>query len=306
MSEFRVDYFSFTVFMGNQGEYENFDQFIRMWLGQFGNIDWKGYGHRGFQRWGTMLAGVNVYRSPVNEHKHGEYFHIEIKGEACALLSSTWFAELWHYWQDFEKPFKVTRLDLAFDYAPFEPIQVWEALEADLVNTPASRSSFQLIMQPHGVKDDGSKGTSTVYIGSANSDRRLRAYDKRGFTRVELQLRKKWAMVSFAHLMKDGGYNEPQRAMELIRQYADMDTEWWIEFVANVEKAQVSAYTARKVTVDKMREWVENQAAPTIVFLMQYRGGADTIHAIMEAGKGRLSNQHKAMLKMAGKDLPIQ
>jgi len=112
--------------------------------------------------------------------------------------------------------------------------------------------------------------------------------------------------VSFAHLMKDGGYNEPQRAMELIRQYADMDTEWWIEFVANVEKAQVSAYTARKVTVDKMREWVENQAAPTIVFLMQYRGGADTIHAILEAGKGRLSNQHKAMLKMAGKDLPIQ
>ena len=55
--------------------------------------------------------------------------------------------------------------------------------------TLAKRDQIRLDQSPFALREDGQIGTTTVYLGSNESGRMLRVYNRRGPTRIELQMR---------------------------------------------------------------------------------------------------------------------
>lgn len=143
------------------------------------------HGGRGYQKIWTLPAGMTLYASPHHQGR-GPHCHLEAKGEAltaaglpaCGEFLAALERAYPHQWQ-------ATRLDLAWDGAPFTPRQVRAAIEAGNVRTWANRKTLLWYDAPL----DPEQG-STCYLGSRQSERYLRVYNKRGRTRCELELKK--------------------------------------------------------------------------------------------------------------------
>lgn len=297
MVSFHVDYFSVTV-VGIK-----LSKFVSMFMGQFGKIEWAKTGGRGFKKRGVMLAGVNVYKDPVYPMKDGRknYFHIELKGKACSLLSESWFYEVMNVGciED-GTAVSLTRIDLAFDGLDFTVSDFWGSVLEGNITTRASRQSFRHIYSPWELNELGEKGTETVYIGSFKSDRMVRVYDKHGFVRLELQLRGAWAKA-FGARMDNGTYDIfDEFSRGAVKDFMNLSDKFWDAFITSkIKKVALSVYTAKMVTVESIDEWIIRQVSPSLAFFYEYYGDLEHIFELVKRGGDRLTQKHKTLLAMS-------
>lgn len=143
-----------------------------------------GHGSKAYaEMWQGPLAGFMWHRLPKSGAGH---CHVELKGEACALLG---YARLQGFLQAIEAAgyrVRLSRADVAFDGVPFVPRMVRDAWVAGRVQTRIRSSSWEWFESETG---------TTFYYGLRASGRVVRVYDRRGPTRIEVEVREQRAEV---------------------------------------------------------------------------------------------------------------
>lgn len=224
---------------------------------------------------------------------------VNLPGDACEMLGVEGVLALVR-----ELGLKLTRLDVAWDTDLLTPDMVREAHQrGDCV----SFSKYHKWMQD----PDG----STFYIGKRGSDpdvRLLRVYDRRGPTRVELEMHGKRAQMLWAVL--DGAELADWSAgcLAYLVDFVDFrDREadknvgrcprlsWWEDFSEGA--GRLALPLPRKApTLDGTREWLESQVAPALSLVADSVPDATAwLKSVLSDGRTRRKPHHAAMLRAA-------
>jgi DNA relaxase NicK len=225
---------------------------------------------------------------------------VNLPGEACELLGTEGVLALVR-----ELGLKITRLDLAWDTDLFSPKMVSDVHEQGFAVTFSRYSKW--------IKEKGQKNSgSTFYIGKRASDpdvRLVRFYDRRGPTRVELELHGKRAQMLWGVL--DGLDLEEwsPRCLAYLVDFVDFRDRvqdsnvgrcdrlpWWEDFTSGA--GRLALPLPRKApTLSSTQDWIESQVAPALSLVADYVPDATAwLRAVLADGKDRRRPHHSAML----------
>jgi DNA relaxase NicK len=159
-----------------------------------------------------------------------------------------------------------------------------------------------LDQSPFALREDGQVGTTTVYLGSNESGRMLRVYNKRGPTRIELQMRddraqlvamdillrhpSKWHEVGIGHLLQYVSFRDGAAP------------GWWLEFVGSVQSADLKISSSRVISLQKLDNWFKRQVAVAFSVIYEIEGG-EYFRDLITFAKGRDRSRYAPILQMA-------
>ncbi len=270
----------------------------------FGELQDMGHGGRGFEEIWSGLLAFKVYLTPC--HGDEEYFHFEIPGEACEQI----------HWQilqgiddvlrnNYPGRYHYTRLDFAFDELPFTPEDVELAIKEGRVRTTATRDSLVINKMPFERKDSGELGTHTVNLGSRQSERMIRVYDRRGFTRLEMELKDKRADLVAKEILRASDVSEWfEIGLSHLLDYVDFRTPWWTEFTHGEGRAWATVTTPRQITEERMSKWVERQVSAALSVLHDIKPEGYLEDVIRMGRVKRKRDKRYALLLSGGKPEP--
>jgi DNA relaxase NicK len=271
----------------------------------FGSLIDLKHGGRGFRSIRKSITGIQIYSEPINNSQDQDtYISLSIPGNACDALNTYFLYEFMKY-IDENYRINVTRLDIAFDHAPFTPKEFFRVLDADKVRTYAKRETFNFTSSPYQPQEEGGKiGCDTVQIGAPQSERKLRVYNKRGYTRVELEAKKKRA----DGIAKDVMFKDPSYWGELfmghMRDFIDLvedkDTgmlvDFWAEFVQAIPRAGLTVTDPREIEKYRLMGWLHEQISPAFsVFLDLY--GDDGLKEFYKYGRKKRGERYDLLLQ---------
>jgi len=247
------------------------------------------------------VAGAQVqYKNRLSK---SEDVYVVLTGETCdylGTLNTVAIATLLNI--------AMTRIDIAVDYAPFTPMHLNEAYKQNFINTRVRRGG-------RGRRFIESDDGNTFYLGSPKSDTMLRCYDQRGFTRVEMQLRRKRAKRFFEELLMRDEQELGDLAIGVIRSHVDFvipsgtdsnKSRWellpfWQDFVNGIKKVRLIV-PKPSPNLDKMKEHVRKQAAMLFTYTEVLRlQGSDPVRSLSELlrhGKSKIKDKHKLLIKI--------
>lgn len=291
-TNYRIHWVAVTIHAPDEAAFDLYDLLFKEYLGEFDEL---GNGGRGFKKICQGLLGIKIYLKPSKTSK--EYFHLEIPGMACDVLPWTRFQALFDYLELYHQDsFKFTRLDIAYDNLQFTPKQVESAILNNDLRTLAKRSSFNVIESPFQERDNGDLGTKTVYLGSRSSERMLRVYNSRGFTRLEFQTRGARANLIARDILDtpDVTYWE-QKAIAHLRDFVDFHTEWWTQFISSTPRAGETISTSKELAVEGLINWIDRQVSPGLSVLRDLYSD-EFIDAIIDRGRNRRGFRYNSLL----------
>jgi len=293
-----IHWLSFTVHSDSDSA---FTIYKLLFKDTFGDLQELGHGGRGFKEIYHALLEFKLYLSPVLDND--QYFHFEIPGQACELID-------WQLLQaldiilksNHEGQYSYTRLDLAFDYVPFTPQDVEQAIKENKLRSLAKRETLEIHQSPFAQKENGEIGTYTVELGSRYSERMIRVYNKRGFTRLELELKDRRADLVAKELF---GMSEGSEWFSVmlshLRDYIDFYPRWWGEFIGGTGRAWAIVGNAKDLTMSKLLHWVDYQVSPALSVmydtLPEY-----AINGIIERGRKRRGARYNLLLQKSDKE----
>lgn len=288
----RIHWLAFTMYGPARDAFIIYDALFK---DTFGPMEPLKHGGRGFQLIYKNVLEFKIYVEPISGDR--KYFHYEIPGSACDCIP-------WDYYQalsillesNYENNYKFTRLDYAFDNVPFEPQQVKDAVIKNQVRTLAKRESLQIHESPFSERDDQELGTYTVELGSRTSERMIRVYNKRGFTRLELELKDNRAdLIAKQLLSQTSERNWFTIAQAHLLDYVDFKTDWWEEFKNGNKRADVTISDPAKVNFDKTMRWLTKQVSPSLSVAYEILPH-DQIDMMLEWGKRHRGDKFDLLL----------
>lgn len=250
--------------------------------------------------------GMWTYKQSALEHstksrvlwggKHAETC-VNLPGDACELLGTAGVLALVR-----ELGLKLTRLDLAWDTDTLTPETVRLAhASGDCV----SHTKYHKWMQdPEG---------STFYLGKRGSDndvRLLRVYDRRGPTRVELELHGKRAQMLWAVLDGVDLADWSSGALAYLVDFVDFRDRkqdenvgrcdrlpWFEDFTEGA--GRLALPLPRKApNLEKQKEWLWTQVAPSFSLVLDSEPDRVAfIRAFLADGSSRRTPHQAAMLR---------
>jgi DNA relaxase NicK len=263
MTEYKygVHWLSFVVDGPSENAFTIYNLFFQ---DLFGELQSMGQGGRGFKEIWKSLLGFKVYLHP--SHGDKQYFHFEIPGQACELIPFGTLEGLDNLLRNnYPDHYRYTRLDFAFDEMPFTPREVEKAIGAGKVKSLAKRKTARVEQSPYEPKDNGELGTYTVYFGSRQSERMIRVYDRRGFTRLEFEMKQKRADLVAKQIFRESEASEAfSIVLSHLLDYVNFDAPWWEEFVNGVGRAWAIVTTPREITEAAIKTWLTHQVAPSL------------------------------------------
>lgn len=272
----------------------------------FGTLINLRHGGNGFRSIHESIGKIKIYSDPININSSQDtYVSVQIPGSACDALNTYFLSEFMrHILENYEK-INVTRLDVAFDHAPFSPKEFFQALDADKVRTYARRETFQIFSSPYQPQEEGGGiGCDTVQIGASSSDRKLRVYNKRGFTRVELETRRERAdAIAREVLVKDPIYWGEQfmgHLRDFIDLVEDKDTgmlvDFWAEFVESIPRAGKTVTDPREVEKHRLMGWLYEQVSPAFSVLLDIYGNPG-LEEFYDYGRKKRGDKYDLLLQ---------
>lgn len=256
-----VHWLSFVVEGPTQMAFVLYDLLFKDAFGGLQNLK---QGGRGFDQIWYSLLGFKVYVVP--SHGEKEYWHFEIPGQACELIGALTIQGLDDVLRgNFGNRYHYSRLDFAFDNLPFSPQDVAAAVSAGRVKSSAKRTSLSVQSSPFDPRENGEAGTHTTYFGSRKSERMIRVYDKRGFTRLEIEYKGKRADLVAKEIFGAPDVADWYRiGLSHLRDYVNFDMPWWNEFTGGVGRAWAQTTTPGEVTEARGARWLHKQVAPML------------------------------------------
>jgi DNA relaxase NicK len=292
--EFRIHWLSFTVHTMSEDVFTLYEVLFK---DTFGALVPLGNGGRGFKEIHTGLLGFKVYLHPINEN--AAYFHVEIPGEACDCLQWEYYFGLLNYLEsNFHGKYIFKRIDLAFDYVPFTPKEVEDAIKAERVRSLAKRESLEVFDSPFKPRENGELGCYTVEFGSRSSERMVRIYNKRGFTRIELQAKDDRAHFIGIQLLNIQDKDKWFPVMiSHLRDFLDIDAPWWEEFINGNARAYLTVSKPRELELERIAAWFDHQIAPTFSVLVDGMDGVE-LRSMINRGRRRRNSKLDDLLRI--------
>jgi DNA relaxase NicK len=267
---------------------------------KFGDLQDLGHGGRGFKVIQRGLAEFKLYSEPLLNN--GEYFHLEFPGVACEALNWDYFKALFEYLDGvFPDKFNFTRLDLAFDHVNFTPDQAEEDLIKNNIRSLAKRETLEIFRSPLKPKDNGDIGTKTVQFGSRSSQRMIRIYDKRGFTRLEFEVKQERSDLIAKDLLKESDDSKWfEIAVGHLRDFIDFKNDWWLDFIQGRARANKTVTQPSEKSLEKITRWVGIQVTPALSVLADVLPYGDLNHMIA-LGRKRRGDKYDLIIENAGR-----
>lgn len=290
---YRVHWIAFTVHAPIDQAFLLYDLLFKE---HFGDMEPLGHGGRGFKEIYHSRLEFKIYLNPVGNK---EFFHYEIPGSACDCIDWSYLVALGDLLEgNFPDQYKFTRFDFAFDNVPFTPQQVEEAIKNNDLRSLGKRETLEIHSSPFEERDNGEMGTYTVQFGSRTSERMIRVYNKRGFTRLEFQMKDRraqlvarqvctstkqttWYYIVLAHLL----------------DYIEFKTDWWEAFVDGNERANAKVSTVKELSMSKLVQWLDKQVIPALSVAMDVLP-KETIDSMIKRGRQRRGVRYNLLLGM--------
>lgn len=304
---FSVHWFAITI-------HQDFEKVKSLWSAFFalglGVLVDKGHGARGYKQIGEALLGSKVYYDHVTAKEGKNHCHIEIPGSACEAVVPSVFPDLVNFLTENQIRFSIKRADFAFDGVPFSPQNFLDGLMSEnlvslIKRDPAlNNDSIRVEQSPCALRENGEVGTMTVYAGSSSSQRMVRVYNKRGDTRLELQLRDERAQAVcldvFAHAWDEWEYTVKAH----LRQFIDFKLlDWWAVFVSVAHRADLKISSARRMSLTRMENWFNRQVVVSLSVYEDVWGKAEAKERLEElvikARKTRDRSRYESILQLA-------
>lgn len=289
---YRVHWIAFTVHAPSDQAFIIYDLLFKE---HFGALEPLGHGGRGFKEIHHSLLEFKIYTYPVMGN--GDYWHYEIPGSACDVIDWDYLLGLGDLLEsNFKDQYKFTRLDFAFDNVPFTPQQVEQAIRDDEIRSLGKRETLQVHASPFAAKDNGDLGTYTVEFGSRTSERMIRVYDKRGFTRLEFEMKDRRAQLVATQIFTRASTDQWYFiVLAHLLDYIEFKTDWWKEFVDKTERARATVTTPKEISMSKTVQWIEKQVAPALSVLVDVLPEA-TIDGIIKRGRQKRGPRYNLLL----------
>ncbi len=253
------------------------------------SLDW---GRYMYGRQHVFLGGVVVYVDPKAPNMAPVM--VDCPGSSCEQLG---FEKLQVLFCNAD----LSRVDVAYDHAPFTPRAAAEWARAGNVRTRAKKKKFE--------DDLGTGDGETLKIGSRSSDHFLRVYDARGFTRVELEMKGAAARAFKSVLLSDADTFVHQ-AVGVLREFVDFvdrsssanisrcgNLPSWELFTQGLERVKLRVAGVVVDSLERVADWLEGQVAAT---LYTYHRAGRSVGDLLQLGKGRMSKRHRVLLAAAG------
>lgn len=249
-----------------------------------------GHGGYGYERSWLGPFGVRVYASGDRAD-----IHVVFPGEACEVVGAGLVLAL-----ALNLAVKVTRIDLAVDGAAFTPEMAYKAFKGGQRRGLARRWRWM-----------ESEEGSTLYIGSRQSKRFMRIYDRRGVTRVEVELKEEAAGIAFQRVVDGVGATLGAEAIGWVRSICDFVDrsadanvsrcpllDWWAAFVGGAEKLRVRLGGTVRATLERTRRWLTKQVSAVLATVESLEPGF--VEKLLQEGRWRMGERHRVMLAWAG------
>lgn len=261
-----------------------------------------GHGALGYE---NMVIGVGGSRI-LTSAKRPEH-HVILPGEWCQAVGSIKCSVVLAW--VLENKGKFTRVDLAGD--DYDK-------SVSVKDVAASCEKGELVSHCHAVsRIYGLRGKPQdgIYIGSANSRRRLRIYDKEKESegeidaiRWELQLRDEAANQA-ALMVLSKSYQEAYTSILVgiadFREMSKKNTKrcsrlpWFRNLVGEAQKASLALPQSVK-TIEKMELWLRRQVAPSLAAVTLASGGdLGVVEELIRDGQKRFNPAHRMAIEEA-------
>lgn len=289
---YRVHWLSFTVHAPMEQAFLLYDILFKE---HFGVMEALGHGGRGFKEIYHSRLEFKIYLNPVGNQ---EYFHYEIPGAACDCIDAGYLVALGELLEgNFKDQYKFTRFDFAFDHVPFTPQQVEEAIKNNALRSLGKRETLEVHSSPFAERENGEIGTYTVEFGSRTSERMIRVYNKRGFTRLEFQMKDKRAHLVAKQVctctQQTVGY---YIVLAHLLDYIDFQTDWWETFKDGTERAQAKVSTPREISMSKMVRWLDKQVTPALSVIRDVYP-LELLESMIKRGRERRGVRYNLLLE---------
>ncbi len=196
----------------------------------------------------------------------------------------------------------ITRLDGAIDGCPFTPEDLFMAHHIGQTRTHAQAHRFYR-------STDG----DTFYLGSGKSDVQLRVYNRRGFTRSELQLRRGHAQNMFDKLMATDLQDYPALFLGALRSHVDfVDRKastninrapllpFWSNFVALCQKVKLAPARVQSGASKYLQHVIKCVFMVHVYGSLMARKGipfSDALFGLYTIGSEKLKPHHRLLLE---------
>ncbi len=302
--EFQIHWFAVTIWNTPEYALKLWEVWFDKYLGIMQN---QGYGGRLYETIYKALLEAKIYCSPKHispEEENSQHFHIEFPGTACEALPPKLFQEFMIVLALHDR-FQVTRLDLAWDGVPFTPEDMSQADQADLFRTYARRKTYRYEIKRHDKREDGQVGHSIFRMGSRRSTRHLRVYDAHGPVRLELECRSKRADLIARDVLIEQPDNWSDKAIPHLRDFLDIDADYWKEFIQEHARASLTIVDARTKEMSRIANWMFKQVSPSLSVLADVYGEG-AVKALIKNGRQKRGSRFNSILdhsaKVEGKD----
>jgi len=252
------------------------------------------FGRFMYGRQHRFVGGLTVFVEPRADNMPPVL--VECPGTACEFLGLEKLRTLFCNAQ-------LSRVDVAFDHTMFAPTDVADWIRAGNVRTRAKR--VRLDVKLKGPESEGDKLT----IGSRASEQYLRVYDRRGFTRMELELKGDMAR-SYRDVLLAEDEAFLRTTVGVLRQFVDfVDASSssnisrapllpvWEALTGKLDRVRIRVAGAVQPSVDRVVHFIEHQVAAT---LYTYWRLGNSVGSLLRSGEHRLKARHRTVLACAG------
>ena len=300
--DFRIHWMTITIW-GTEGFALNFwEEWFQPFLGP---LQERKVGGRGFRKRYEGLLASKIYVQPSNidsTNVENHYFSIELPGSACDAIPDKDFQIFMLVLERYEK-YRVTRLDLAWDHLPVEPEDLLNAVNEDRVRTKTSKESLVLTFSPYKKKDNGEISTSTVTFGSRQSERRIQLYNKRGYTRLELEAKGGRADAIAKDVLVDQPEDWYPKAAGHLKDFIDIFSDqekqilasWWAKLLKGQKRANKKVSNAREVEMSRILSWFDKQVSQSLSVVADVLG-EDSIQAFIVDGRRKRGPKYQGLI----------
>ncbi len=220
---------------------------------------------------------------------------VNLPGEACEMLGTQGLLDLVR-----ELGLQVTRLDLAWDTDVFSPREVFDTWKA-------GNHVSHVKKKPKWIEEEH----DTCYIGSrsAQNARMVRFYNRRGPTRVELELHKKRADIMWKVLdempLEDwsiAGLHHLVDFVDFRDRSADLNVgrcprlDWWDVFTAGASRLSLPI-PRKSPDLESQEKWLQEGVATTLALVADSRRDATAyVLELLKLGRLNMKPHHDALL----------
>jgi DNA relaxase NicK len=294
-----MDYFRITVHTTLENCEKLYKECFEYALGSLTDQE---HGAKGFKCVLGALLGFQLKFNPGNDRN---YCTFEFPGQVCGSIAPEQLIDFYNLTRIRKYKTNVTRLDFAFDNVPFSPFQIYQAIlndasrkenEKPIVRTLTHRETVNWVSTPLKKKEDGSGiGQDTCYFGERSSMRFLRVYNKRGPTRLELELKDRRADLVASLILEKMADEWPDIAISNLRDFIDIDLPWWYEFISNRDRAYNTLKYAKDVYLEKKEQWLLNQVSPTLAAVSEVTSG-EILLKMHTIGRKRMDKKYHSLI----------